>query len=59
MIATLSLDPASRRFVSENGIYYYTSLTDLQSGDVSVKLSLTFYETRYGTDLTSGLLIQG
>lgn len=59
MIATLSLDPASRRFVSENGIYYYTSLTDLQSGDVSVNLSLTFYETRYGTDLTSGLLIQG
>lgn len=58
MITTLSLNPSSRRFVSENGIYYYTSLTDLQTGDVSVNLSLTFYETRYGTDLTSGLLVQ-
>ena len=59
MITTLSLNPASRRFISENGVYYYTSLTDLQTGDVTVNLSLTFYETRYGTDLTSGLLIQG
>ena len=59
MITTLSMNPDSRRFVSENGIYYYTSLTDLQNGDVTVKLSLTFYETRYGTDLSAGLLIQG
>ena len=59
MITTLSMNPDSRRFISENGIYYYTSLTDLQTGDVKVNLSLTFYETRYGTDLTSGLLIEG
>lgn len=59
MITTLSMNPDSRRFISENGIYYYTSLTDLQTGDVKVSLSLTFYETRYGTDLTSGLLIEG
>ncbi len=58
MITTLSMSPASRRFVHENGIYYYTSYTDLQNGDVSVSLSLTFYETRYGTDLTDGLLIE-
>ena len=58
MITTLSMSPASRRFVHENGIYYYTSYTDLQNGDVSVSLTLTFYETRYGTDLTDGLLIE-
>ena len=58
MITTLSMSPASRRFVHENGIYYYTSYTDLQNGDVSVNLSLNFYETRYGTDLTDGLLIE-
>ena len=58
MITTLSMSPASRRFVHENGIYYYTSYTDLQNGSVNVNLSMTFYETRYGTDLTDGLLIE-
>jgi len=58
LITTLSMSPASRRFVHENGIYYYTSYTDLQNGDVNVNLSLNFYETRYGTDLTDGLLIE-
>ncbi len=58
MITTLSMSPASRRFVHENGIYYYTSYTDLQNGNVNVNLSMTFYETRYGTDLTDGLLIE-